>query len=181
MTPPPDSHEKRQRERRKQQKRREKAQRKLQRKQHRTGDNPIHHTLHRGAAQHRVDTDLWLCVLDLVAVGGWSPPAPGIPERTVGDAFARPAGLQIEAPEAQELAGFIEALLPTISEEELPLSNHPFGEEHTEDLLSRRAAGERLALEDASAAQELLSGAPKKEVQLLMEFLKAGSVSIEAG
>ena len=180
MTPPPDSHEKRQRERRKQQKRREKAERKLQRKNEKR-DNPIHHTLHRGASQHRVDTDLWLCVLDLAAVGGWSPPEGESPERPSSTAYARPAGLQIDTGEAQELAGFIEALLPTISEEELPLSNHPFGEEHTEDLLTRRSAGERLALEDASAAQELLSGPPKKDVGLLAEFLKAGSVSIEAG
>jgi hypothetical protein len=127
-----------------------------------------------------VDTDLWLCVLDLAAVRGWSPPRADSQERSAGTAFTNPAGLQIDAPRAQELAGFIEALLPTISEKELPLSNHPFGEEHTEALLKRRAAGEELTADDASAAQELLSGAPKKEVELLAKFLKAGSVSIEA-
>jgi len=128
-----------------------------------------------------VDTDLWLCVLDLVAVGGWSPPSARPQERPASTAFAHPAGLQIDTPEAQELAGFIEALLPSISEKELPLSNPPFGEEHTESLLTRRSAGEQLTPKDASAAQELLSGPPKKEVELLAEFLKAGPVSIEAG
>ena len=144
------------------------------------GANPIYHILRRGAAQHRVDTDLWLGVLDLAAVGGWTPPETRPPEPPASSAFARPAGLKITTDEAQGLAQSIEALLPTISDAELPFSNHPFDEEHTEDLLSRRAAGEKLTMEDASAAQELLSGSPKKEVERLATFLKAGSVSFEA-
>ncbi len=185
MTPPPESYEKRQRDRRKQQRRKEKLERRLQRKNEKRhaqagGANPIYHTLRRGAAQHRVDTDLWLCVLDLAAVGGWTPPETQPPEQPASSAYARPAGLKITTEEARGLAQSIEALLPMISEQELPLSNHPFGEEHTEDLLSRRAAGEKLAVEDASAAHELLSGPPKKKIESLATFLKAGPVSIEA-
>ena len=182
----PESHEKRQRGRRKQQKRKEKLERKQQRKIGKrdalTGGSPLYHTLRRGEEQYRVATDLWLSVLDLAAVGGWTPPADPQPdpEQPVSSAFARPHGLTIATADALVLARSIEALLPAISEEELPFTNSPFGEEHTEDLLARRAAGEKLALEDASTAQELLSGPPKKEVERLATFLKAGSVAIEA-
>lgn len=119
---------------------------------------------------HRVDCDLWLCVLDLAAVRGWGP----------DPAYARPEGLELSAEDARELARSIEALLPSIPEKQLPLSNQPFGAEHTESLLMRRAAGDALALEDATAATELLSGSPKSDAQRLARFLRAGPVSIKA-
>jgi len=177
----PDTHEKRQRNRRKQQKRKDKLERKRQRKQAKLDANrPLYHTLIRDKEQHRVATDLWLCVLDLAAVGEWTPPESGDPELPSSAAYARPHGLEISEEEARKLAKILDSLLPAISEEELPLSNSPFGEAHTEELLARRAAGEKLALEDSATAQELLSGPPKKEVELLAEFLKGGAVSIEA-
>lgn len=120
---------------------------------------------------HRVDCDLWLCVLDLVAVRGWGP-AP---------AYARPDGLELSGEDARELARSIEELLPSIPEKQLPLSNQPFGAEHTESLLTRRAAGDQLALEDATAATELLSGSPRGDAQRLARFLRSGAVSISAG
>jgi hypothetical protein len=174
----PESYEKRQRGRRKQQKRKEKQERKLQRKAEKAR-GPLYHTMHRGQDQHGFETDLWLGVLDIVAVGGWTPPE--LPsEEPVGNAFVRPAGLRLTEEAAQTLAKCIESLLETISEEELPLSDSAFGEKHTQDVLSRRAAGEKLGLEDSAAAYELLSGPPKKEVERLAEFLKGGAVSIEA-
>jgi len=128
---------------------------------------------------HRVDTDLWLGALDLAAVGGWTPPRAQPTELLASQAYARPAGLKISAEAAQGLADSIESALPTISDQELPLSDHPFGDEHTEDLLSRRAAGEELSMEDATAARELLSGPPKMEVARLAAFLRVGSASVD--
>ena len=70
--------------------------------------------------------------------------------------------------------------MPSIPEEQLPLSNQPFGAEHTESLLTRRAAGDALSLKDATAATELLSGSPKGDAQRLARFLRQGPVSISA-
>jgi hypothetical protein len=177
----PDTHEKRQRNRRKQQKRKEKLERKLLRKQQKLDANrPLYHSLLRGNDQFRVATDLWLAVLDLAAVSEWTPPESESADQPASAAYARPHGLEIPEEDAVELARVIEALLPAISEEELPFTNSPFGEAHTEDLLARRAEGEKLPLEDAATAQELLSGPPKKEVELLVEFLKGGALSIQA-
>jgi hypothetical protein len=167
----PESYEKRQRSRRKQQKRKEKQARRLQRKAEKAR-GPLHHTLHRKGEEHTFETDLWLAVLDLVAVAGWSPPEP--------EAFAHPAGLELSAEDAADLASSIDSLLPTISDEELPLSDYPSGVLHTESVLARRAAGEKLELEDSAAAQELLSGPVKGEVERLMTFLKGGSATILA-
>ena len=183
MTPPPESHEKRQRDRRKKLKRKEKLERRLQRKdqKRRAGGNPIYHTLHREGDQLQVLTDLWLGVLNLAAVSGWTPPAiePSDEPEAPKASFSRPAGLKLDDEQAQGLAKVIRMLLPMISEEELPLSRLPFGEEQTERLLARRAAGEELDVEDAFAAHELLSGPPKKEVELLAAFLEQGAVEIE--
>jgi RNA recognition motif-containing protein len=177
----PDTHEKRQRNRRKQQKRKEKLERKLLRKQQKLDANrPLYHSLLRGNDQFRVATDLWLSVLDLAAVGEWTPPVSESEDRPSSASYARPHGLEMTDEDAQGLAKVIETLVPAISDEELPFSNSPFGEAHTEDLLARRAEGEKLPLEDAATAQELLSGPPKKEVELLAEFLKGGALSIQA-
>ncbi len=182
MTPPPESYEKRQRDRKKQRKRKEKLERKLQRKSEKRygGMGPEYHTLVRGNDQLRLATDMWLSVLDLAAVGGWVPPEAGPNEEPSASAFARPAGLKISEEVAKDLAKTIEQLIPSISESELPYSNSPFGEHHTEDLLSRRAEGERLALEDAATAQEILSGPTKSDVAHLAAFLKAGGLDVEA-
>jgi hypothetical protein len=136
-----------------------------------TQGTTIHHILTKDSVHLRVDCDLWLCVLDLAAVRGWGPPP----------VYARPNGLELSREDASRLARSIETLLPSIPEEQIPLSDQPFGAEHTEALLSRRAAGETLALEDATAATELLSGSPKREAERLARFLKTGAVSIKAG
>ena len=175
----PDSFEKRKRERKKQQKRKEKRERRAQRKAVQRM-SPMFHTMLRGSEQQRVETDLWLSVLDLVAVSGWTPPHSEPPAEPSPAAYARPHGLEINEEDAKGLARAIEAVLPAISDEELAPTNGSFGEDHTESLLARRTEGERLALEDASSAQEFLSGPAKQEVERLASFLKAGPVSIEA-
>ncbi len=181
--PPPESQEKRQRNRRKQLKRKEKLERRLQRKDDkRRADNPLYHTLHRGDELYQVETDLWLAVLDLAMVSGWAPPEsdPESEDQPKAVAYATPAGLELSGDETKALATSILKLLPMISEEELPLSQLPFGYENTKKLLARRAAGEQLPNEEATAAHEMLSGPPKKEVERLAMFLQDGPVSIEA-
>jgi hypothetical protein len=175
----PESPEKRRRERMKQQKRKDKSERRALRREGKRL-SPMFHTLRRGAEQHRVETDLWLSVLDLVAVGGWTPPLSEPAAKSASSAYSHPHGLEIARADAKNLGQSIGALLTTISEDQLPPSNSPFGEQHTEALLTRRAAGEKLALEDASTAQEFLSGTSKREVERLATFLMAGPVSIQA-
>jgi hypothetical protein len=163
----------------KQQKRKDKAERRARRSiQKRL--SPMFHTLRRGNEEHCVETDLWLSVLDLVAVGGWVPPSSVQPAKPASSAYAHPHGLEIARVDASNLGQSIQALLTTISEKDLPSSNAPFGEDHTEALLSKRAAGERLALEDAATAHEFLSGTSKREVERLATFLMAGPVTIRA-
>jgi hypothetical protein len=181
----PETHEKRQRDRRKQQKRKDKIERRQQRKNAKLfaesgGASPMYHTLRRGNDQYQVDTDLWLSVLNLTAVAGWAPPASEDPEYSYPRAYSRPHGLELTDAHAVTLAKSIEAVLPTISKEELQYTTQRFGEEHTEELLTRRAAGERLAVEDAASAHELLGGPPKAEVERLAAFLKEGGASMEA-
>ncbi len=176
---PPESYEKRQRSRRKEQKRKEKLERKLRRKAEKNR-GPLHHTLYRGDEQYRFETDLWLSVLDLVSGSGWTPPEMMPSGEPAGSAFVRPAGLTLTTEVAQGLAEAIEKLLPEVSDEELPLSDYPYGEKHTENHLARRATGAPPELEDAAAAYELLSGPPKREVERLAAFLKEGSASIQA-
>ncbi len=180
----PESHEKRQRNRRKQLKRKEKLERRLQRKaEKRRGDgNPLYHTLTSGGEIYTVETDVWLAVLDLALVSGWMPPEGSVPEEPAeGGTFERPAGLELTAEDAEALSKVVLGLVPLISEEELRISSNAFGENHTRDLLERRAGGESLPNEEAIASHELLSGPPKREVERLGEFLATGAISIEAG
>ena len=136
----------------------------------------IYHTLRRGNSEHRVDNDLWLCVLDVATVRGWTPG-----EQPQAMAYARPVGMTVSALDARKLAESIEADLPTVSDEQVDLGDHAFGEEHTEDLLSRRAQGRPVGDEEVRAARELLSGAPKRDAEKLTVFMKGGAFSIDVG
>ena len=135
--------------------------------------------MRRNGAQHRIDTDLWLCVLDVAALRGWIPlvtPA----DQPNGRSYARPVGMTISAEDAHNLAQSIQAELPSIHDKQLPLGNHAFGEEHTESLLSRRSRGEDVSDDDVRAARELLSGSPKRDAQELARFLLGGAFTIAA-
>lgn len=90
-------------------------------------------------------------------------------------------GVTICAEDARSLAASIEAELPGIREEQLPLGDHAFGEEHTEALLMRRAQGKTVLADDVRAARELLSGPPKRDVEKLTGFLQGGEFSVHAG
>lgn len=118
-------------------------------------------------------------MLDLAAAQGWIP-LEQQPDRTSAFSYARPAGMQISAEDARNLARAIEAKLPTILDQQLPLTDRAFGEEHTEGLLSRRAAGQDVDDDDVCAARELLSGSPKRDAEQLAGFLRRGAFSIDA-
>ena len=118
-------------------------------------------------------------MLDLAAAQGWIP-LEKQPGKKPAVSYARPAGMQITAEDAQNLAQAIEAKLPTILDEQLPLTDRAFGEEHTETLLSRRAAGQTVDDDDVCAARELLSGSPKQDARQLATFLRGGAFSIDA-
>ena len=87
----PQSFEKRQRERRKQRKREEKFEKRLQRAADKRNakvarDTPMFHTLFRDDVELRIDTDVWLCLLNLALLQGWAPPVgPDAPEPGRGE------------------------------------------------------------------------------------------------
>jgi len=150
------------------------------RRNHRVQGAIIHHTLRRRDVEHRIDTDVWLCVLDLAAARGWVPLETQRDEQHDSVSYPRPAGMTISAEDAQNLAQSIEAELPTIHDEQLPLGDHAFGEDHTQALLSRRAEGIAVLDDDVRAAREILSGAPKQDAQGLAQWLRGGAFSIDA-
>jgi hypothetical protein len=94
--------------------------------------------------------------------------------------YFRPDGRQLVPRDATELATCLNAGLTRVSDSVVPLHDEKFGEEHTLALISRAAAGKAPAPELATAAVELLSGSPKGEARVLIEFLRGGSVSIRS-
>jgi hypothetical protein len=132
-----------------------------------------------------VDADLWLCALDLAAVHGWKPHGTMPPVGSASEledrlAYHRTDGRRLLREDASALATSLEAGLRHVRDSEVPLHGKSFGEEHTLALLSRAAAGETLDAEMGDAAAELLSGPPKSEAWVLVDFLRGGEVSIGA-
>jgi hypothetical protein len=117
-------------------------------------------------------------VLDCAARSGWTPIATPA-DRARGPSYARPAGLEVCAEDATNLARSLSAVLPKIQDEPLALGGHAFGEKHTEDLLARRARGEDLRDEDVRAALELMSGPPKRDAERLARFLAGGAFTVD--
>lgn len=118
-------------------------------------------------------------MLDVAALRGWIPLVTPS-DQPAGRSYARPVGMTISAEDAHNLAQSIRAELPSIHDEELPLGDHAFGEEHTESLLSRRAQGEDVRDDDVRAAREILSGSPKRDAQELTKFLLGGAFTVAA-
>jgi hypothetical protein len=182
MPPPPDSHEKRQRAQRKARKRREKLERRVQRNAEkrfgtaRTTD--MLYTLRRGESEHLTDADVWLCILDIAAYRGWKPLADPRESPPDSGSYTRPKGLTIASEDAQSLAQSIGAELPEISDDEVPLTDQPFGEDYTDSLLSRRVDGQVVRAEEVQGAREILSGRPKREAERLAVFLEGGAFSV---
>ncbi len=146
----------------------------------------MHHVFVRSDGQTlRVDTDLWLCALDLAAVSGWKPlgtVARPARETAKGDRFAyyRADGRQVAPRDAIELAQCLNVALERVSDSVVPLRGQTFGEEHTFGLLAQAATGDAPPPEKAIAAAELLSGSPKQDARALIDFLRGGAVSIRS-
>ena len=179
----PDSFEKRRRDQQKQRKRREKLERRVQRnadKNFSAGKAAtMLHKLRRGETEHLTDADTWLCTLDIAAFHGWTPPKDAVHAPPGTGSYVRPAGLRVSTDDAQNLAQSLGAELPEISDQELPLTNQPFGEEHTQSLLARRVDGKSVGDDDIQAARELLSGSPKRDAVRLADFLKGGAFTVD--
>ena len=136
-----------------------------------------------------VDTDLWLCVLDIALLQGWRPrgtkgPDAALrrssthPRRWEPLAYFLPYGQTIDAADAREIARCSSAALPDVPDTEVPMQGMAFGEENTLSLLRLAAAREPIPRPNTVAAFEILSGRPKQEAQALIRFLKYGHVMI---
>lgn len=143
----------------------------------------MHHSLMRtdgGAIQ--VDADLWLCALDLAAVGGWKPQGtqPPTGEDLAGDRFAyyEPDRRRVLGEDASEFAKYLELALAEVSDAVVPMAGNEFGDEWTLTLLTKAAGGQALLAEQAAAAKEILSGPPKSDARELVQFLRGGEFSI---
>jgi hypothetical protein len=134
----------------------------------------IHHRFRRGGEEMRVDPDLWLCVLDLALAHGWRPGGVDPPEHS----YVAPRGQVVDAADAVELARSVERALPTVSDEQEPLTDCPFGEEATLDRIANARQGAPPGDDDVVAARELLSGSPKAEAWQLARFLQGGAFTI---
>ena len=150
----------------------------------------MRHLLRRPDGAHLlVDSDLWIAVLDLAVLHGWRPRGTRDPDAALCRAsehemaweplsYFLPRGQSIEAADARALASSCARGLSLVPEREVPLGGADFGEAHTLSLLRLAAASDELPPDGSRAAVEILSGAPKKEAESLLRFLKDGHVTI---
>ena len=179
-----DTFDKRQRAQRKARKRQEKLERRVQRNAdkryftaHRSAG--VSYTFRRGEADQTVDADVWLSLLSLAAFHGWTPLADTRELPPDAGSYARPAGLTIASDDAQQVAELTESEIVDLAEEEVELSDNPFGEVHTDALLARRIDGDEVDEDEVQAAREVLSGPTKLAAEELVEFLRGGSFSVD--
>ena len=145
----------------------------------------------RNATGHtlRVDCDLWLAILDLALAFGWRPegtndPDPGVPvtdpdqARWEPSAYFLAAGQRIGEDDARELAAAARRGLERVSADQVPLTDLPFGEEHTLGSILRAIAAQEVSSDTALAAMEILSGPPAKEVAAVLSFLEVGHTRV---
>ena len=179
-----DTFDKRQRAQRKARKRRDKLERRIQRNADKrfTSHRPsvTFHTFRRGETEHLTDSDVWLSVLSLAAFHGWTPLADTRQLPSDAGSYARPRGLTIASEDAQSIAEAIENELSELSDDELEVSDNPFGEAHTDSLLARRIDGDDIYDDEVQAAREILSGPAKGDAERLAVFLSDGSFSVDA-
>lgn len=182
----PQSFQKLQRERDKKRQRAEKQERRFarnleKRRSNEARENAVYHLFKRGDEELLVDTVIWLCALDLAALQGWIPSAELEPEDPAAPTYVAPAGMTISTSDALNLAQSIEAELPRISEQHVPHTNHPFGEQHTQDLLFRRLEKQSVLERDVLAVREILSGRPRRSAVELGQFLAGGMFQVLPG
>ncbi len=136
-----------------------------------------------------VDTDLWLCLLDVSVLAGWRPLGTKDPDAALcrasthpmqweALAYFLPCGQSIDGKDAREIARCSAAALAGVSITEVPLQGKTFGEENTFSLLRLAASRDEIPRANTEAALEILSGPPKIEAQALIRFLQGGHVTI---
>ena len=136
-----------------------------------------------------VDTDLWLCLLDVAVLAGWRPLGTKDPDAALCRASAHaipwdalayflPVGQRIDGRDAREFARCSSAAVAGVSNTEVPLQGKTFGEENTLSLLRLAAARDDIPLANTEAALEILSGPPKIEAQALIRFFQGGHITI---
>ena len=130
-----------------------------------------------------VDCDVWLCALNLAALGGWQPRGTTCERenshRFDAMAYFEPGGRLIAADDAEQISRCLVRALADVPDAAMPLGGRPFGDEHTLNLLRRAARGDEIGKDQVTASRELLSGAPKQEALALASFLLGGEFSIE--
>lgn len=178
----PDSFEKRRRAQQKQRKRKDKLERRAQRQVEKQlgsgGSTFVYHTLRRGDNEHLAGAEVWLCALDLAAFHGWTPAADTRDAPEGFGSYTRPQGLTIVESDALSLAQSIDAELAELSDDEILLTDQAFGEEHTEELLSRRLSGGAVRPDEVEAARAILCGPLKRDAARLAEFLRGGAFTV---
>ena len=136
-----------------------------------------------------VDTDLWLCLLDIAVLAGWRPLGTKDPDAALCRAsthtmqwdalvYFLPCGQRIDGKDAREFARCSAVALAGVSNTEVPLQGKTFGEENTLSLLRLASARDGIPRANTEAALEILSGRPKIQAQALIRFFQGGHVTI---
>lgn len=113
-----------------------------------------------------------------------APPGPGDPasggEEDAWDehAYFLALGQEIADAEAREIARCVEAALPTVPDQVVPMQGREFGRQNTLGLIQRAVHGEALEGTEVQGAIEILSGPPKEDARTLIAFLKEGAFAI---
>ena len=143
----------------------------------------MHYLLNREDGHElQVDTDLWICCLDLAARSGWMPMGTinALAEATWDPlSYVEPAGQTISREDALALSKGLTTALDAVPDSEVPMQDKPFGSEVTAALLAEVARGEAVPADDMPAAAEILSGEPKTDARNLVEFLQGGALTLK--
>lgn len=156
-------------------------------------DTSIRHLFESDAGlKLRVDTDLWLCALDLAIFSGWKPD--GVPQppndvwklnAATGEwdplSYGEPCGQHIGERDANDLARTLTDGLTMVPDAEVPMRGKAFGEENTRGLIGKAHDGRSIKCPKLPAAAEILSGSHKADARALVDFMARGPFTIHAG
>ncbi len=123
-----------------------------------------------------VDSDVWLCALDLALRSGWVPEGVESGDDALG--YVAPSGQRIREGDASAFAAYLSSALATVPDSEVPMMGKAFGTENTLAMLRVVREGGNIPSEDLPAAAEILSGPPKGEASELASFLSGGAVTL---
>ena len=125
-----------------------------------------------------VDSDVWLCALDLALRSGWVPA--GVEAGPDSLSYLPPVGQHIQQEDATALASCLGTALGGVPDSVVPMMGKEFGTENTLAMLRLAYDGGQIPAEDLPAAAEILSGPPKGEAVELARFIAGGSFQLNA-